>query len=123
MRLSAGGKRIRTLGPGIAAHCSIIVNLLAGSLLGAWFGASWARRRTCYRNCRGASRGCRRRVADPDADPAVRDREIMVVADDAPEPRAWLQATDAPAILVRPDRYVLGAARSLQELNALAAVV
>jgi 3-(3-hydroxy-phenyl)propionate hydroxylase len=55
--------------------------------------------------------------------PAVRDREIMVVADDAPEPRAWLQATDAPAILVRPDRYVLGAARSLQELNALAAVV
>ena len=47
----------------------------------------------------------------------------MVVADDAPEPRAWLQATDAPAILVRPDRYVLGAARSLQELNALAAAV
>jgi uncharacterized membrane protein YfcA len=29
---------------GIAAHCSIIVNLPAGSLLGAWFGASWAMR-------------------------------------------------------------------------------
>ena len=26
----------------VAAHWSIIVNLLAGSLLGAWFGASWA---------------------------------------------------------------------------------
>jgi 3-(3-hydroxy-phenyl)propionate hydroxylase len=51
------------------------------------------------------------------------DREITVVADDAPEQRAWLQAADAPAVLVRPDRYVLGAARSLQELNALAAAV
>ena len=28
----------------VAAHWSIIVNLLAGSLLGAWFGASWATR-------------------------------------------------------------------------------
>ncbi|MBV8455108.1 MAG: sulfite exporter TauE/SafE family protein [Acetobacteraceae bacterium] len=28
----------------IAAHWSIIANLLAGSLLGAWFGASWATR-------------------------------------------------------------------------------
>ena len=51
------------------------------------------------------------------------DRDVTVVADDAPEQRAWLQAADAPAVLVRPDRYVLGAARSLQELNALAAAV
>ena len=29
---------------GIAARCSIIVNLFAGSLLGAWFSASWATR-------------------------------------------------------------------------------
>src|SRR6516225_11608237 len=28
----------------VAAHWPIIVNLLAGSLLGAWFGASWATR-------------------------------------------------------------------------------
>jgi uncharacterized membrane protein YfcA len=37
---------------GIAAHWSIVVNLLAGSLLGAWLGASWATRmqsRTLYR--------------------------------------------------------------------------
>jgi uncharacterized protein len=36
----------------VAAHWSIIANLLAGSLLGAWFGASWATRlasRTLYR--------------------------------------------------------------------------
>jgi 3-(3-hydroxy-phenyl)propionate hydroxylase len=51
------------------------------------------------------------------------DREVVVVADDAPEQQAWLQAAEAPAVLVRPDRYVLGAARSIQELNALAAIV
>jgi 3-(3-hydroxy-phenyl)propionate hydroxylase len=45
------------------------------------------------------------------------------VVDDAPKLRAWLQAVDAPAVLVRPDRYVLGAARSMQELNALVAAV
>jgi 3-(3-hydroxy-phenyl)propionate hydroxylase len=51
------------------------------------------------------------------------EREVMVVADDAPEPQAWLQAADASAILVRPDRYVLGAVHSLQELNALATAI
>jgi 3-(3-hydroxy-phenyl)propionate hydroxylase len=51
------------------------------------------------------------------------DRDVTVVADAAPEQQAWLQAVEAPAVLVRPDRYVLGAARSLQELHALAAVV
>ena len=39
------------------------------------------------------------------------DREIIVVAENVPEQQAWLQAADAPAVLVRPDRYVLGAAR------------
>jgi uncharacterized membrane protein YfcA len=36
----------------VAAHWAVIVNLLAGSLLGAWFGAGWATRltsRTLYR--------------------------------------------------------------------------
>ncbi len=51
------------------------------------------------------------------------DREIMVVTDDAPEQQAWLRAADAAAVLVRPDRYVLGAAHSLQELNALVAAI
>jgi uncharacterized membrane protein YfcA len=37
---------------GVASHWSIIINLLAGSLLGAWFGAGWATRlssRNLYR--------------------------------------------------------------------------
>jgi 3-(3-hydroxy-phenyl)propionate hydroxylase len=51
------------------------------------------------------------------------DREVVVVAADAPAPQAWLQAADASAILVRPDRYVLGAAHSLQELKALVAAI
>jgi 3-(3-hydroxy-phenyl)propionate hydroxylase len=50
-------------------------------------------------------------------------REIVVVADDAPEQKTWLQRIDAPAVLVRPDRYVLGTAHSVQELNSLAAAV
>jgi 3-(3-hydroxy-phenyl)propionate hydroxylase len=50
-------------------------------------------------------------------------REIIVVADDAPEQQAWLQAADVAAVLIRPDRYILGAARSPQELNALVAAV
>jgi 3-(3-hydroxy-phenyl)propionate hydroxylase len=48
-------------------------------------------------------------------------REVIIVDDDAPEQQAWLQTIDAPAVLVRPDRYVLGAARSAQELHSLAA--
>jgi 3-(3-hydroxy-phenyl)propionate hydroxylase len=51
------------------------------------------------------------------------DREIIVVAENVPEQQAWLQAADAPAVLVRPDRYVLGAARSVRELNTLASAV
>jgi 3-(3-hydroxy-phenyl)propionate hydroxylase len=51
------------------------------------------------------------------------DRQIIVVADDAPERQAWLQAAGASATLVRPDRYVLGEAHSQQELNALVAAV
>ena len=47
------------------------------------------------------------------------DRAIVVVADDAPEHLAWLDQHCAVAMLVRPDRYVLGAAASVQELDAL----
>ncbi len=51
------------------------------------------------------------------------NREVVVVADDAAEQQAWLQSTGASAILVRPDRYVLGTAHSVQELHSLAAAV
>jgi 3-(3-hydroxy-phenyl)propionate hydroxylase len=37
-------------------------------------------------------------------------REVIVVADNAPEQQTWLKAIGAPAVLARPDRYVLGAA-------------
>lgn len=51
------------------------------------------------------------------------EREIVVVAEDAPEHLSWLHQHDAAAVLVRPDRYVLGAARSATELEALAECV
>jgi 3-(3-hydroxy-phenyl)propionate hydroxylase len=59
----------------------------------------------------------------PDTLGRLVDRDVVVVADDAPEPQAWLQAADASAILVRPDRYVLGAVHSVRELNALIAAI
>lgn len=51
------------------------------------------------------------------------NRDIQIVADEAPEPLNWLRATRAPAVVVRPDRYVLGAAHSISELNALVAAI
>lgn len=36
----------------VAAHWTVIVNLLAGSLLGAWFGAGWATRLRSETLCR-----------------------------------------------------------------------
>jgi 3-(3-hydroxy-phenyl)propionate hydroxylase len=50
-------------------------------------------------------------------------RGIATVLASAPEPAAWLRDIQAPAVLVRPDRYMLGAARSVTELQALAALV
>ena len=51
------------------------------------------------------------------------ERDVVIVADDAPEQIAWLQEIGASAALVRPDRYVLGAAQRVQELTALADAV
>ena len=53
----------------------------------------------------------------------LRQRGVVVVADDAPGHTSWLDQAGAEAVLVRPDRYVLGAARSLAELDALAAAI
>jgi 3-(3-hydroxy-phenyl)propionate hydroxylase len=51
------------------------------------------------------------------------DREIVLISDAAPASQAWLQAAEAPAVVVRPDRYVLGVAHSADEFNALLAAV
>ena len=50
-------------------------------------------------------------------------RDVAIVADDAPEQQAWLDAAGAAAVLIRPDRYVLGAARSASEAAALAQAI
>ncbi len=49
-------------------------------------------------------------------------RDATIVTGDG-EIGAWLRDAGAPAVLVRPDRYVLGAAHSNQELAALAALI
>jgi 3-(3-hydroxy-phenyl)propionate hydroxylase len=51
------------------------------------------------------------------------DRDVAIVRDASSEPNSWLQSMGAAAVLVRPDRYVLGAVHSVQELNALAACI
>ena len=51
------------------------------------------------------------------------ERDIVMVADDAPEHLSWLDQHGAAGVLIRPDRYVLGAARSAPELEALAECV
>ena len=50
-------------------------------------------------------------------------RGIMPVIADEPDLATWLHDIGAPAVLVRPDRYMLGEAQSVSELQALAALV
>ncbi len=51
------------------------------------------------------------------------ERGIVTVVAEAPETSAWLRDIEAPAVLVRPDRYMLGAAHSVNEMRALTALV
>lgn len=53
----------------------------------------------------------------------IRQKDIVVVADTAPTLQQWLGANNVNAVVVRPDRYVLGAARSADDMAALAAAV
>lgn len=52
---------------------------------------------------------------------ACDDAGIAVVAEDALELQHWLRQNEAGAVMVRPDRYVLGAASSLSEMTDLVA--
>jgi 3-(3-hydroxy-phenyl)propionate hydroxylase len=58
-------------------------------------------------------------------DPAFIDRMsargVVILADDSPACRDWLDGMAAQAVLVRPDRYIHGAARDLAEMQDLAA--
>lgn len=49
--------------------------------------------------------------------------DVVVLADEGAELRDWLRACDAHAVLVRPDRYVLGLVRSDDDLQRLAALL
>jgi 3-(3-hydroxy-phenyl)propionate hydroxylase len=50
-------------------------------------------------------------------------RGIMLVVAGTPDLAAWLLDIGAPAVVVRPDRYMLGEAQSVSELQALTALV
>ncbi len=50
-------------------------------------------------------------------------RGIRLVVADSPDLAAWLLDIGAPAVVVRPDRYMLGEAQSVTELQALTALV
>ena len=49
-------------------------------------------------------------------------RGIMPVVADTPDLEAWLLDIGAPAVVVRPDRYMLGEAQSVNDLQALIAL-
>ena len=51
------------------------------------------------------------------------NRDVAIVADGAPDLQDWLCVKGTGAVLVRPDRYVLGAARTPQEMENLIAAV
>ncbi len=64
---------------------------------------------------------------DRDLPGGVRDvfarHGIMPIVDDTPEIRTWLDELGAQAVLVRPDRYILGAARTVAEMQDLTAAL
>ncbi len=57
----------------------------------------------------------------PDALDWLRQRDVAVIDDDVPGLQDWLLDLGAVAVVVRPDRYVLGAARAPDDVGALIA--
>ena len=53
----------------------------------------------------------------------IRQKDIAVVADQCPALRQWLDDNSVCGIMVRPDRYVLGAARNAQDMDSLIAAI
>ena len=60
----------------------------------------------------------------PGLDPALADRltalGVVLLADTSAACRDWLDELGAEAVLIRPDRYIHGAARDLADLQDLA---
>jgi len=48
---------------------------------------------------------------------------VAVVAEDAPELQQWLNSVEAVAVAVRPDRYILGAARDEAMFRSLMSAI
>jgi len=53
----------------------------------------------------------------------VRQKDIAVVAEQCPAIHRWLDDNGVGGVVVRPDRYVLGAARNEQDMNSLIAAI
>ena len=62
-------------------------------------------------------------ISDPRLRERLAQKDVAMVADPAPDLQQWLTRNAASAIVVRPDRYVLGAATTIQEMDALAAAI
>lgn len=60
----------------------------------------------------------------PDASlDALRRRDVAIVADEGDEARTWLDTLDAQGVVIRPDRYVLGAIRNPDDVWDLARAI
>lgn len=55
----------------------------------------------------------------PHMQASIRERSLRVIDDPTAPLQTWLEANGVGAVLVRPDRYVLGAARDASDLAAL----
>lgn len=53
----------------------------------------------------------------------LRQKDVAVVADQCPAIYQWLDDNNVRGVVVRPDRYVLGAARTAQDMDSLIAAI
>jgi 3-(3-hydroxy-phenyl)propionate hydroxylase len=51
----------------------------------------------------------------------LRQKDVAIVADQAPV--QWLEENQISGVMVRPDRYVLGAARNSHDMDSLIAAI
>jgi 3-(3-hydroxy-phenyl)propionate hydroxylase len=53
----------------------------------------------------------------------IRQKDVAIIADPCPALRQWLDDNRVGGVMVRPDRYVLGAARTAQDMDSLIAAI